>query len=127
MNQTMSNGLQLTLTFKKSMWNTPSEFKDLSDATEIAIDLETRDDGINEKLGAGWAIGKGEIVGFAVAVDGWQGYFPFGHLGGGNMIPEQVKKYMKDVCALPCPKVFHNAQYDVGWLEASGITVNGPI
>jgi hypothetical protein len=33
------NGLQLTLTFKKSMWNTPLEYKDLSDATEIAIDL----------------------------------------------------------------------------------------
>jgi DNA polymerase I-like protein with 3'-5' exonuclease and polymerase domains len=121
------NGLQLTLTFKKSMWNTPSEYKDLSGAKEIAIDLETRDDGINNKLGAGWALGKGEIVGFAVAVDGWKGYFPFNHLGGGNMIPEQVKKYMKDICALPCPKIFHNAQYDVGWLEASGITVNGPI
>jgi len=121
------SGLQLALTFKKSMWNTPSEYKDLSSATEIAIDLETRDDGINEKLGAGWAIGKGEIVGFAVAVDGWQGYFPFGHLGGGNMIPEQVKAYMKKICSLPCPKIFHNAQYDVGWLEASGFTVHGEI
>jgi len=123
----MSNGLQLTLSFKKSMWNTPSEYKDLSQYKEIAIDLETRDDGINERLGAGWALGKGEIVGFAVAVEGWKGYFPFGHLGGGNMIPEQVKKYMKDVCALPNTKIFHNAQYDVGWLQASGITVNGPI
>ena len=123
----MSNGLQLTLTFKKSMWNTPLEYKDLSQYKEIAIDLETRDDGLNEKLGAGWALGKGEIVGFAVAVEGWKGYFPFGHLGGGNLIPEQVKKYMRDVCALPCTKIFHNAQYDVGWLEASGITVNGPI
>jgi len=123
----MSNGLQLTLTFKKSMWNTPNEYKDLSGYKEIAIDLETRDDGINQRLGAGWALGKGEIVGFAVAVEGWKGYFPFGHLGGGNMIPEQVKKYMKDVCALPNTKIFHNAQYDVGWLAASGITVNGPI
>ena len=123
----MSNGLQLTLTFKKSMWNTPNEYKDLSGYKEIAIDLETRDDGINERLGAGWALGKGEIVGFAVAVEGWKGYFPFGHLGGGNMIPEQVKKYMKDVCALPNTKIFHNAQYDVGWLEASGIKVHGPI
>jgi len=121
------NGLQLTLTFKKSMWNTPSEYKDLSGAKEIAIDLETRDDGINNKLGAGWALGKGEIVGFAVAVDGWKGYFPFNHLGGGNMIPEQVKQYMKDVCALPCKKIFHNAQYDVGWLQASGIEVKGEI
>ena len=109
------------------MWNTPIEYKDLSQYKEIAIDLETRDDGINEKLGAGWALGKGEIVGFAVAVEGWKGYFPFGHLGGGNMIPEQVKKYMKDICALPCTKIFHNAQYDVGWLEASGIPVHGPI
>ena len=109
------------------MWNTPMEYKDLSNYKEISIDLETRDDGINEKLGAGWALGKGEVVGFAVAVEGWKGYFPFGHLGGGNMIPEQVKKYMKDVCALPNTKIFHNAQYDVGWLEASGITVNGPI
>ena len=43
------------------------------------------------------------------------------------MIPEQVKAYMKKICALPCPKIFHNAQYDVGWLEASGIKVNGEI
>ena len=36
----MSNGLQLTLTFKKSMWNTPIEYKDLSQYKEIAIDLK---------------------------------------------------------------------------------------
>ena len=119
--------LQLSMTFKKSMWNTPSEYKDLSNAKEIAIDLETRDDGIVNGLGAGWAFNKGEIVGFAVAVEGWQGYFPFNHLGGGNMIPQQVKAYMKKICSLPCPKIFHNAQYDVGWLEASGIKVNGEI
>ena len=46
----MSKGLQLTLTFKKSIWNTPLEYKDLSNAKEIAIDLETRDDGINDRL-----------------------------------------------------------------------------
>lgn len=119
--------LQLSMTFKKSIWLCPSEFKDLSGYPEIAIDLETRDDGINEGLGAGWATGKGYIIGFAVAVDGWQAYYPFKHLGGGNMIPTQVLKYMKDVCALPNTKIFHNAQYDIGWLEASGIKVNGPI
>ena len=43
------------------------------------------------------------------------------------MIPSQVKAYMKKVCSLPCAKIFHNAQYDVGWLEASGIKVNGEI
>jgi len=119
--------LQLTMNFKKHMWTAPSEFKDLSGYSEIAIDLETRDEGINKGMGAGWATNSGEIIGFAVAVEGWQGYFPFGHFGGGNLIPEQVKQYMKDVCALPATKIFHNAQYDVGWLQASGIKVNGKI
>tara|TARA_R100001163_G_C5066474_1_gene204926 strand:+ start:805 stop:2673 length:1869 start_codon:yes stop_codon:yes gene_type:complete len=119
--------LQLAMNFKKHIWSSPSEFKDLSYANEIAIDLETKDDGISEGLGAGWALNKGKIIGFAVAVEGWQGYYPFGHFGGGNMIPEQVLSYMKEICALPCTKIFHNAQYDVGWLEATGIKVHGPI
>ena len=119
--------LQLIMNFKKHMWSAPTEFKDLSGYSEIAIDLETRDEGINKGMGAGWATNSGEIIGFAVAVEGWQGYFPFGHFGGGNLIPEQVKQYMKDVCSLPATKIFHNAQYDVGWLKASGIEVNGKI
>lgn len=119
--------LQLTFNFKKHIWSAPSEYKDLSEAEEIAIDLETRDEGINKGLGAGWAIGKGEIIGFAVATEGWQGYYPFGHFGGGNLIKEQVLKYMHDICNLPCRKIFHNAQYDVGWLKAYGIDVKGEI
>jgi DNA polymerase I-like protein with 3'-5' exonuclease and polymerase domains len=119
--------LQFTFNFKKHIWSCPSEYKDLSGFNEIAIDLETRDDGINEKLGAGWATGNGYVIGFAVAVEGWQGYYPFNHFGGGNMIPEQVKNYIKDVCALPATKIFHNAQYDVGWLRRMGIKINGPI
>tara|TARA_R100001440_G_scaffold50251_1_gene70226 strand:+ start:8337 stop:10211 length:1875 start_codon:yes stop_codon:yes gene_type:complete len=123
----MAKGLQLNFNFKKSIWSAPSEYKDLSGYDEIAIDLETRDDGINTGMGAGWATKSGEIVGFAVAVSGWQGYFPFGHLGGGNLIKEQVLSYMKEVCSLPGIKIFHNAQYDVGWLLASGIKVHGTI
>jgi hypothetical protein len=88
--------LQLSMTFKKSIWSCPSEYKDLSSYPEIAIDLETRDDGITNGLGAGWATNSGKVIGFAVAVDGWQGYYPFDHFAGGNMIPEQVLKYIKN-------------------------------
>tara|TARA_R100001509_G_scaffold104072_1_gene61293 strand:- start:86 stop:1957 length:1872 start_codon:yes stop_codon:yes gene_type:complete len=119
--------MQLNFTFKKHIWSTPSEYKDLSEAKEIAIDLETRDDGINEGLGAGWATGKGKIIGFAVATEGWQGYYPIDHFGGGNLIKEQVLRYMEKICALPCTKIFHNAQYDVGWLNTYGIEVKGEI
>jgi DNA polymerase I-like protein with 3'-5' exonuclease and polymerase domains len=119
--------LQLSMTFKKSIWSCPNEYKDLSSYPEIAIDLETRDEGITKGLGAGWATNNGEVIGFAVAVDGWQGYYPFNHFGGGNMVPEQVLKYIRAVCALPNKKIFHNAQYDLGWLQAMGMTVNGEI
>ncbi len=120
-------GIQLVFNLKRNIWSAPVEYKDLSNAKEIAIDLETKDDGINQGLGSGWATGQGKIVGFAVAVEGWQGYYPMGHFGGGNLIEEQVLRYMKDICALPCRKIFHNAQYDVGWLQSYGIKVNGEI
>ena len=110
---------------KKTMWSPPIEYKDLSDAKEIAIDLETRDDGINNGLGAGWAMGKGEIIGVAIATKGYSAYYPFGHLGGGNLIKEQVLQYIADICAMPCRKIFHNAPYDIGWLESYGIKING--
>ena len=119
--------LQLSMTFKKSIWSCPNEYKDLSAYPEIAIDLETRDEGITKGLGAGWATNNGEVIGFAVAVEGWQGYYPFNHFGGGNMVPEQVLKYIKIVCALPNKKIFHNAQYDLGWLNSMGMTVNGQV
>tara|TARA_R100001086_G_scaffold142855_3_gene75107 strand:+ start:233 stop:2104 length:1872 start_codon:yes stop_codon:yes gene_type:complete len=121
------NRLQLVFNYKPNLWSAPSEYKDLSGAKEIAIDLETKDEGINQGLGAGWATGRGKIVGFAVAVEGWQGYYPMDHFGGGNLIKEQVLRYMKDICALPCRKIFHNAQYDVGWLQSYGIKVHGEI
>ena len=119
--------LQLTFNFKKHIWSAPLDYRDLSEAKEIALDLETKDTGINEGLGSGWATNSGEIIGFAVATEGFQAYYPFGHFGGGNLIKEQVLKYMSDICALPCRKIFHNAQYDVGWLNAYGITVEGEI
>ena len=119
--------LQLTFNFKKHIWSAPLNYRDLSEAEEIAIDLETKDTGINEGLGSGWATNSGEIIGFAVATEGFQAYYPFGHFGGGNLIKEQVLQYMSDVCALPCRKIFHNAQYDVGWLNAYGIEVKGEI
>jgi DNA polymerase I-like protein with 3'-5' exonuclease and polymerase domains len=119
--------LQLTFNFKKHIWSAPLDYRDLSEAKEIAIDLETKDTGINEGLGSGWATNSGEIIGFAVATEGFQAYYPFGHFGGGNLIKEQVLQYMSDVCALPCRKIFHNAQYDVGWLNAYGVEVKGEI
>ena len=59
-------------------WLQPKEFPDLSKHEEIAIDLETRDPDLKSK-GSGAIIGNGEVVGIAVAVTGWKGYYPIAH------------------------------------------------
>ena len=59
-------------------WIAPDVFPDLSQAEEIAIDLETRDDNL-KSFGPGWPRKDGYIVGFAVAADGYKGYFPIRH------------------------------------------------
>jgi DNA polymerase I-like protein with 3'-5' exonuclease and polymerase domains len=109
-----------------SEWVPPDGFPDLSGASEIAIDLETRDENM-ERFGPGWPRKDGYIVGYAVAVDGWKGYYPVAHAGGGNLDRRVVDSWMRDVLATPATKIMHNAAYDLGWLLASGFTVNGTI
>jgi len=108
----------------KTEWVPPAHFPDLSDAKEIAIDLETCDPHM-ESMGPGWPRRDGYIVGYAVAVEGWSGYFPVAHGGGGNLDKTIVERWIRKVLATPADKIMHNAAYDAGWLAASGFTVNG--
>ena len=107
-------------------WVAPTEFPDLRKADEIAIDLETRDPDLKSK-GSGAISGNGEVVGIAVAVDGYKNYFPIAHGEGPNMPRDQVLKWFKDVCESPATKIFHNAMYDVCWIRNLGIKINGLI
>ena len=110
----------------KSEWVPPHELPDIFDAKTIAIDVETKDPNLKTK-GPGWPTGDGEVVGYAVAVDGWKGYIPIRHGGGGNIDERIVNNWMKKVCESPAEKIMHNAQYDAGWLRRMGFTVNGRI
>ena len=107
-------------------WVKPTEFPDLRQVDEIAIDLETKDPDLLKK-GSGSVIGNGEIIGVAVATSFYKGYFPIAHEGGGNMDKKQVFMWLKDVLEAPSTKIFHNAIYDVCWLRASGFKINGDI
>jgi DNA polymerase I-like protein with 3'-5' exonuclease and polymerase domains len=107
-------------------WICPENFPDLKGYKYIAIDLETRDPDLKSR-GSGAIIGNGEIVGIAVAVDGWSGYYPIAHQGGGNLEKTKVIDWIKSVCATDNVKLFHNAMYDVCWLRAAGIKINGHI
>jgi DNA polymerase I-like protein with 3'-5' exonuclease and polymerase domains len=107
-------------------WICPESFPDLKGYKYIAIDLETRDPDLKVR-GSGAIIGNGEIVGIAVAVDGWSGYYPIAHQGGGNLEKNKVMDWIKDVCSSDSVKLFHNAMYDVCWLRAAGVNINGHI
>ncbi len=107
-------------------WLKPTEFPDLRDVDEIAIDLETKDPDLLKK-GSGSVIGNGEVIGIAVATKFYKGYFPIAHEGGGNMDRTRVLSWLKDVLEAPSTKVFHNAIYDVCWLRAMGFKINGDI
>ena len=109
-----------------SEWIPPDSFPNLSEAKEIAIDLETCDPNM-ESMGPGWPRNDGYIVGYAVAVDGWAGYFPVAHGGGGNLDRGLVERWIRKVLETPADKIMHNAAYDAGWLLASGFKINGRI
>ena len=104
-------------------WICPESFPDLSGYQYVAIDLETRDPNLKTR-GSGSVIGQGEIIGVAVAVEGWSGYYPIGHREG-NMDKRKVLEWITKVCADENTKIFHNAMYDVCWLKAYGIKING--
>ena len=107
-------------------WAKPEEFPDLRQADTIAIDLETQDPDL-KSLGSGAIVGRGKVIGIAVAVDGYSGYFPFDHEGGGNLEKSKVIQWFTDICKSPSDKIFHNAMYDVCWIRAMGIKLNGNI
>ncbi len=119
--------LKNNIVFKpQTEWVKPTEFPDLRFCNEIAIDLETHDPDL-KTMGTGSVVGKGKVVGIAVATDGYSGYFPFDHEGGGNLEKSKVIQWFTDICKTTSTKIFHNAMYDVCWIRSMGIQINGQI
>ena len=100
---------------------TPSGIK------EIAVDLETRDPRLKTH-GPGWPTGNGDVVGIAVAYEGFNAYLPIAHEGGGNLDRKLVMRWFeREIAKHPADKIFYNAAYDVGWLGWLGVELKGRI
>jgi len=119
--------IQQPLFKPQTEWLPPEEFPDLSKYKEISIDLETKDPNLNVSRGSGSVVGVGEVVGIAVAVKDWCGYYPIAHEGGGNMDRKMVLKWFQAVLNTPATKIFHNAMYDVCWIRALSLSISGKI
>ena len=118
--------LQQPLFTPETEWVPPDRLPDLSSHKEIAIDLETRDPNLMT-MGSGAVRQEGEVVGIAIAVEGWSGYFPIAHEGGGNMDRYLVLDWFEEVLHTTATKIFHNAMYDVSWIRSMGFHINGGI
>jgi DNA polymerase I-like protein with 3'-5' exonuclease and polymerase domains len=118
----MTRTFQQILFTPQTEWVVPEELKDLRGHKEIAVDLETCDPDLTE-LGSGNVIGRGKIVGVAVAVEGWSAYYPIAHEGGGNMDKKLVLNWLQDLFKQDATFIFHNAMYDVSWLRSTGLTL----
>ena len=111
----------------KAEWLHPTEFPSMKGRKVVAIDLETCDSEL-KTMGPGWPRKVGMVIGIAISSGDFTAYYPIAHGGGGNMDKKPVIKYIKEVCEdESIQKVFHNAQYDIGWLSVLGIEVKGYI
>ena len=119
--------LQTPMFAPTSDWSIPEIFPQFSETETIAVDLETYDPHLMT-CGPGWATGRGYIVGVGIATEGWKGYFPIRHQGGGNLDEDIVLRWLRNTLASEKRDViFHNALYDVGWLRREGVHVGGKI
>lgn len=116
---------QLPLFTPETTWRVPNRLPEIPHGLDICIDLETKDDGLNQDLGPGWAFNLGYVLGVGV---GWrQGgalqavYLPLRHPDTANLDPSTVYRWVTDTLRNCRSVVFHNAPYDLGWLWAEGI------
>jgi DNA polymerase I-like protein with 3'-5' exonuclease and polymerase domains len=116
---------QLPLFTPATDWRVPNRLPDIPHGLDICIDLETKDDGLNQGLGPGWAFGLGYVLGVGV---GWRQdgqlqavYLPLRHPDTANLDPSTVYRWVTDLLRNCKSVVFHNAPYDLGWLWAEGV------
>ena len=118
--------IQKPLFTPQSEWFPPDDFPDLSKHNEISIDLETKDPDLKTR-GSSSMRGQGDVVGIAVAVKNWSGYYPIAHESGPNLERKKVIGWFQDVLKTKANKIFHNAIYDLCWIHRLGLTVHGRI
>lgn len=107
-------------------WRPPTGFPNLSGASRLCVDVETKDIDLNE-LGPG-VRRDAQIVGIGIGTDDARWYFPIRHEiePEYNMNPEAVIAWARDTLRGPQPKVGANLLYDTDFLAQEGVICGGP-
>lgn len=100
-----------------SDWVHPAELPDLRTSSGVlAIDLETRDDGLAMGRGSGWVYRAGHIAGVSIASERGVCYASLTHPDGPVHDPQRVSDWVRDHMDCGAHVAMHNAVYDLGWL-----------
>jgi DNA polymerase I-like protein with 3'-5' exonuclease and polymerase domains len=99
-------------------WKRPEFLPDWTKCPLLSMDLETKDDGLNNNIGAGWAFeDHGYITGFSVCNGEKALYFPIQHPETDNFDRPAAHRWLKAHVTRPGGRtIFHHAMYDMGWI-----------
>lgn len=114
---------QLPLFEPPSDWVPPVCLPDIPSGLVVAIDSETRDDGLSSERGPGWVTQSGHVAGVSVAWGQEAIYVPVRHPDTECQEPEKVARWLTDLMDRSARVVFHNQSYDQGWLGVDGAVV----
>ena len=92
----------------------------------ITIDLETCDPEL-KATAPGYVMGLGFVAGIAIAAEEGSWYIPIQHAEGDNYDTKEVVAWLNKILSGNTDKIFHNAQYDLGWLRVLGVELHGKI
>jgi DNA polymerase I-like protein with 3'-5' exonuclease and polymerase domains len=105
-------------------WQTPQELPDLRRVGIVALDTETRDEGLQANRGSSWPWGDGWVCGISLA---WREggeiraiYIPLRQPNTNNFDPAQVYRWLDDLIAAGVGFVTLNGPYDWAWLAVDG-------
>ena len=103
-------------------WQSLPVLPDLRRVGRIALDTETRDNGLLTDHGPGWPWGDGYVAGMSVAYRADSAiqshYFPIRHPDTQNFDPANVFQWVRDHIAAGVRIICQNGLYDFGWLRA---------
>jgi len=121
MSKRKKNPDQLPMGFllPETNWEVPRSLPDLTGERIVAVDIETKDDGLANDIGPGWVYGLGWIAGVGISTSRGSWYYPIRHPETSNWDQGPVRDFLRELFLSDRQVVFHRAIYDLGWLTTS--------
>lgn len=100
-------------------WASPTELPDMTGEGHLAIDLETMDEGLRDKVGPAWYRHGGFVTGVTITSEQRSIYAPVRHPETECLDHDAVGRWLRHHILRPrtptARKFFHNGPYDLGW------------